>query len=59
MRKYKKFKDIMQDLNECGIITHDEDYHWWTGCIDGCYFADIINANERFKLLEKLEDLVI
>lgn len=57
MIKYKKYDDILQHLNDCEIHT-DEQYHWWTGCIDGCYLADFINSDERTSLLTRLEEIL-
>ena len=57
MIKYNDYCDIMIDL-ELSEIFSDEHYHWWTGCIDGCYLASIIDSDERNDLLERLEEII-
>jgi len=59
MKLYKNYNDISIDLNDCkNDIYRDEDYHWWTGVIDGCWMCNIISSDERAVLLEKLEEIV-
>ena len=60
MLSYKNFDDVMKDLNDCKEdIYKDEEYHWWTGNIDGCYYCGIINSDERNSLLLRLEEIII
>ena len=59
MKLYKNFNDLSKDLNNCkDNIYKDEDYHWWTGVIDGCCMCGIINSDERYTLIQKLEDII-
>jgi len=59
MIQYNNFHDIMGDLSQYGNIFKDSEYYWWLGCIDGCFFGNIINAQERILLTKKVDELII
>ena len=59
MVSYKNFNDIMEDLfTYKEDVYKDEEYHWWTGNIDGCYNCGFISSDERNELLLKLKEYV-
>lgn len=55
---YKNFDDVLRDLNDCDEdIYKDENYHWWTGVIDCCQLCGKVTVDEKYKLLEKLDEI--